>query len=263
MSRQSGLLARRKPLSDGGGDTLVRGRKGKGGPVQASATAVASKTADGSEGKEEDVTLRTASKETAKGLLHRYVTAVQANMRQGSANSKTRSEVSGGGKKPYKQKGTGNARRGSQRTPLRVGGGVIFGPKPRDWSERMNRKEKRLAISTAIQNAADSGCLTAIDDLAPSFDAPSTKAFTRLLSNLNLESSRRILLISHTSDSYVRLSCRNIPHVHHTLSSTLCARDVLNADHVLIERSALDSIRSFYCHGGPAWAPLSSMKRAQ
>ena len=101
-----------------------------------------------------ELDLDTAPAETAEGLVHRYVVMIRQNMRQGTASTKTRSEVRGGGRKPMKQKGTGNARQGSRRTPLRPGGGVVFGPKPRDWTIKMNKKEKRLAMATTLQNAA-------------------------------------------------------------------------------------------------------------
>ena len=115
--------------------------------------------------------LRSARPETARAVVHRGVVAQLQNKRRGTASTLTRAEVRGGGRKPYPQKKTGGARRGSQRTPLRPGGGVIFGPKPKDWSIKMNRKEKRLALSTAISNvtAAEDGGAFVVEDFGDAF----------------------------------------------------------------------------------------------
>lgn len=220
-------------------------------------------SAEGSEEGSEEVNVRSASASTARGLVHRYVTALRANARQGSANSKTRAEVSGGGKKPYKQKGTGNARQGSIRTPLKVGGGVVFGPKPRDWSERMNRKEKRLAVSTALQNAAENGALLSVNDLSEAdFPQPSTKQFTRMLGSFGVGANESVLFVTNASQlKNVRLSARNVPNVKMMPVSTLNAYDLVRADVVIVERSALQNIQDFYKEGGTAWRPLGSHAR--
>jgi len=236
-------------------------RWGEGRALTCKATAVPVKSSGPADGGVEEgtekVEVRTASASTARGLVHRYVTALRANKRQGSANTKTRSEVSGGGKKPYKQKGTGNARQGSSRTPLKVGGGVIFGPKPRDWSERMNRKEKRLAISTALQNAADNAALVCLRDFsADDFPKPSTRRFAQLLQSLGLSKNESTLVVTNQPQvQNVRLSARNLPNVTFTPASTVNAYDIVRADVVVVERSALQGMQEFYKEGGAAWRP--------
>jgi large subunit ribosomal protein L4 len=115
--------------------------------------------------------LKIARPEVAKGLVHKYVVMVRQNARRGTASTLTKAEVRGGGRKPFKQKGTGNARAGSTRTPLKPGGGVIFGPKPKDWSIKMNKKERRLAMATALQSCAED--MIVVDDLSDKVGAQS------------------------------------------------------------------------------------------
>merc|ERR1712178_223234 len=114
-----------------------------------------SKTLDGVSTSDEKLQLRVASTDTSTHIVHRYIKMYLQNKRQGSSNTKTRSEVRGGGKKPYTQKKTGNARRGTNRSPLRPGGGVLFGPKPRNWTINLSKKERQLAMATALQNSAE------------------------------------------------------------------------------------------------------------
>lgn len=121
----------------------------------------------------ETLDLNAARPETARAVVHRGLITELQNRRQGNAHTKTRSEVRGGGRKPYKQKGTGNARRGSTRSPLIVGGGVAFGPRSKSWRIKMNKKEKRLSISTALQSAATSTVV--VEDFDDKFEEPSTK----------------------------------------------------------------------------------------
>ncbi|MFN5839122.1 MAG: 50S ribosomal protein L4, partial [Pseudanabaena sp.] len=131
----------------------------------------------GKEVGEVDLELRVANEATAKGLVHRALVRQLANARQGTASSKTRAEVRGGGRKPFRQKGTGRARAGSTRSPLTRGGGAIFGPKPRDYDTKMNRKERRLALRTAFTSrAAD---LIVVEDFAVNLVQPKTKEFTQ------------------------------------------------------------------------------------
>ena len=122
--------------------------------TRALAADVAKVSFEGASAGTASLDLKTASPDVAKGLVHKYVVMVRQNARRGTASTLTKSEVRGGGRKPFKQKGTGNARAGSTRTPLKPGGGVIFGPKPKDWSIKMNKKERRLAMATAIQSAS-------------------------------------------------------------------------------------------------------------
>eukprot|EP01025_Chloroclados_australasicus_P014127 TRINITY_DN1660_c0_g1_i1.p1 TRINITY_DN1660_c0_g1~~TRINITY_DN1660_c0_g1_i1.p1 ORF type:complete len:337 (+),score=37.10 TRINITY_DN1660_c0_g1_i1:80-1012(+) len=200
---------------------------------------------DGSKVGEESLSLRVASSETAKAVVHRYVVYVRNCMRAGTANTKTRSEVRGGGKKPYKQKGTGNARQGSRRTPLRPGGGVIFGPKPRDWSEKMNKKERRLAIATALQSAADD--IVVIEDLDGKFTERKTKLFVQKMREWGVDVfAEHTLLIMNEPNQDVILSSRNVEKVTRNLARNLRGYDVLRADRIVIEKSALKYLQDFF-----------------
>merc|ERR1719352_2281511 len=124
--------------------------------------------------------LRVADEDKSIHIVHRYIKMYQLNKRQGSSNTKTRSEVRGGGKKPYTQKKTGNARRGTNRSPLRPGGGVLFGPKNRDWTINMSKKEKQLAMTTALQNSVEN--MTVLD--AFEYSDNKTKSIIKTLQNL-------------------------------------------------------------------------------
>merc|ERR1712032_711229 len=137
--------------------------------------------------------------ENSKGLVHRYVVHVLRNQRQGNSSTLNRGEVRGGGRKPYQQKGTGNARRGSKRSPLIPGGGVIFGPKPRDWSAKMNKKERRLALSSALVNAASD--ITVVPDLDGKFEDMKTKSVVSSLASFGCESGDKVLLITKGQDN--------------------------------------------------------------
>merc|ERR1719238_2618028 len=136
---------------------------------------------------EEEVALKVAK--AGAYVVHRKVVAEQANMRLGTACTKTRTDVRGGGRKPYQQKGTGNARRGSNRSPLVVGGGVLFGPKPKSYRLNMNKKEKRLALSTALMSAT--GRMTLIEDFEDKFAAPKTADMRSLLERLEVDTKER------------------------------------------------------------------------
>ena len=146
--------------------------------------------------------LKTASPDVAKGLVHKYVVMVRQNARRGTASTLTKSEVRGGGRKPFKQKGTGNARAGSTRTPLKPGGGVIFGPKPKDWSIKMNKKERRLAMATAIQSA--SSAMIVVDDLAKCA-TPKTKAMGEALKSWGVAEGEKAYLITKDASDNVTL----------------------------------------------------------
>merc|ERR1719161_1634242 len=136
--------------------------------------------------------LRTAKEATFNHVVHRYLTMYRHNQRQGSANTKSRSEVRGGGKKPYTQKKTGNARRGTSRSPLMPGGAVVFGPKPRDWSITITKKERRLAMSTALQKSAQK--MVIIQTLR-SLEVSKTKAFVEALQKLGLKPMKEKVVI--------------------------------------------------------------------
>lgn len=157
----------------------------------------------------------------------------------------TRSEVSGGGRKPYKQKGTGNARLGTTRTPLRPGGGVSFGPKPRDWSISMNKKEKRLALSTALQSAAVD--MVVVEDFAESFQEIKTKSLTEKLAVVGADvSTEKTLLILNEPNEFVQLSGRNVERLFINTANAVQVYDLLGADRVVVEKSALAYINEYY-----------------
>jgi len=170
---------------------------------------------------------------------------------QGTASTLTKSEVRGGGKKPFKQKGTGNARAGSSRTPLKPGGGVSFGPKPRDWSIKMNKKERRLAMATALQSAA--GSMIVVDDISGNVSAPGTNAFNKSLMAWGVGANEKAYVITKDANPNVAKSARNIERVVQTDVSHLNVYDVLNADKVIVEASALEHINAFFGENGQAW----------
>ncbi|QDZ19410.1 chloroplast ribosomal protein L4 [Chloropicon primus] len=179
--------------------------------------------------------------ENSKGLVHRYVVHVLRNQRQGTSSTKTRGEVRGGGRKPYQQKGTGNARRGSKRSPLIPGGGIIFGPKPRDWSAKMNKKERRLALSSALVNAAES--ITVVPDLDGKFDDMKTKSVVSALSSFGVEEGEKVLLITKNQENEgLYLGGRNIPKLCFNVMDNIHIYDLLNADKILMEESVVPYI---------------------
>mmetsp|Transcript_11170 Transcript_11170/g.31209 ORF Transcript_11170/g.31209 Transcript_11170/m.31209 type:complete len:175 (+) Transcript_11170:205-729(+) len=170
---------------------------------------------------------------------------VRQNMRQGNASTLTRGEVRGGGAKPYKQKGTGNARIGTKRTPLRPGGGISFGPKPRDWSITMNKKEKRLALATAIQSAAAD--MIVVEDFAQAMSEVKTKSLVAKLEAVgaNPTEEKTLLIVNEPSEN-VYLSGRNMEFLAINVATAVQVYDVLGADKVVVEKSALEYINSYY-----------------
>jgi large subunit ribosomal protein L4 len=174
-------------------------------------------------------------------------------LRRGTASTLTRAEVRGGGKKPFAQKGTGQARRGSKRSPLIVGGGVAFGPKPRDWSIKMNKKERRLAMATALQTAAPS--ITVVEDLtAAQFPERKTKAVAAALSRWGVGPEEHALLITKEVVETVEVSARNLARLVHSPVSALSVYDILRADKLIVEASALEHLNSWFGEEGAAWA---------
>lgn len=150
----------------------------------------------------------------------------------------------GGGQKPYPQKKTGRARRGSQRTPLRPGGGVIFGPKPKDWSIKINRKEKRLAISTAIASALQNTIV--VEDLDEKFEKPKTKEFIELMKRLGLDPKRKsMFLMTEVSDN-LRLSSRNVGTLKMLTPRTLNLFDILDAESLVLTKGAVEFLNERY-----------------
>ncbi|NJM48391.1 MAG: 50S ribosomal protein L4 [Alkalinema sp. RU_4_3] len=193
------------------------------------------------------IDLRVAKEETAKAVVHRALVRQLANARQGTASTKTRSEVRGGGRKPWRQKGTGRARAGSTRSPLWRGGGVIFGPKPRDYSQKMNRKERRLALRTAFVNRmAD---LIVVEDFGANLPKPKTKDLLAAMARWGVAAgSSRVLLIVGERDENVYLSARNVEKLRIISASNLNVYDILLADQVVATASAITKIHEVYAN---------------
>jgi large subunit ribosomal protein L4 len=199
---------------------------------------------DGAKSGEKPVELKIAK--SGAYIVQRKVVAEQANMRLGTAKTKTRSEVRGGGRKPYKQKGTGRSRQGSIRTPLRRGGGVLFGPKPRSFKIKMNTKEKRLALSTALMGATSK--MTLVEDFEGKFTEARTKTMKEFLDRLDVDTTNResTLMIYQKSHENTYLSARNIPYLNLISLDNLNARDIVRAKKVVVSTSALETIQSRY-----------------
>ena len=179
--------------------------------------------------------------EVNEHLLHMAVVNQLANKRQGTQKAKTRSEVSGGGRKPWRQKGTGHARQGSTRSPQWTGGGVVFAPVPRDYEIKMNKKERRLALKSALTSRVQENKLIVLDDLK--LDEAKTKAMQAVLNNLNVS---KAMVVLADNDQNVVLSARNIPNVITALPNTINVYDVLKYNTVILTKSAVASIEEVY-----------------
>ena len=174
-------------------------------------------------------------------LMHMAVVSQLANKRQGTQSAKTRAEVSGGGRKPWRQKGTGHARQGSTRAPQWTGGGVVFAPKPRDYSVKMNKKEKALAIKSALTSKVAEEKFIVVEGLT--FDEIKTKKMAAVLENLKVE---KALVVLDKKDENVILSARNIPTVRTTMSNSVNVYDVLKYGTVVITKEAVAQIEEVY-----------------
>ncbi|WP_017303345.1 50S ribosomal protein L4 [Spirulina subsalsa] len=188
--------------------------------------------------------LKVAKEENAAHIVHRALVRQLANARQGTASTKTRAEVRGGGRKPWRQKGTGRARAGSIRSPLWRGGGVIFGPKPRDYSQKMNRKERRLALRTALTSRAED--IIVVEEFAEQFARPKTKDLVTALNRWGANLDRKVLLILNEKVEGVYLSGRNIANLRMIMANQLNVYDLLNADRIVTTPSALAMIQEVY-----------------
>jgi large subunit ribosomal protein L4 len=188
--------------------------------------------------------LRVAKEGTAAHIVHRAMVMQMTNARQGTASTKTRAEVSGGGRKPWRQKGTGRARAGSNRSPLWRGGGVIFGPKPRDFNLKMNRKERRLALRTALQGRTND--LIVVEDFAEQLPRPKTKEFVAAMTRWGIPTGAKVLVILPELAEMVYLSARNLPKVKLIAANNLNVYDLLNADKVVTTSIALAKIQEVY-----------------
>jgi large subunit ribosomal protein L4 len=188
--------------------------------------------------------MKVAREETASHIVHRALVRQLNNARQGTANTKTRSEVRGGGRKPWRQKGTGRARAGSTRSPLWRGGGVIFGPKPRGFNLDMNRKERRLALRTAFAGRIDD--LIVVEEFDTQLARPKTKELLSAIARWGCEPEIKILLIVPERIENIYLSARNIEHVKLIAANQLNVFDLLHADKVIVTAAALEKIQEVY-----------------
>ena len=198
----------------------------------------------GKEAGESSIDLKTAKESSAADLLHRAVLRQQAHSRQGTASTLTRSEVRGGGRKPYKQKGTGRARQGSIRTPLRPGGGIIFGPKPRKYNLEMNRKERRLALRTALMSRISDAKI--IKDFGSKLEVPKTSEILALLKRVGIDADKKILIILNKPSEIIKRSIRNLEKIKLISADQLNVFDLLNANSLVIGEDALLTIQEVY-----------------
>ena len=180
--------------------------------------------------------------EVNEHLVHMAVLQQLANNRQGTQKAKTRSEVSGGGRKPWRQKGTGHARQGSTRAPQWTGGGVVFAPVPRDYSFKMNKKEKRAALKSVLSDKVASSKLIVLDELK--FDEIKTKKFQAVLTNLKVE--EKALVVLGEKDDVVIKSANNLPFVQTALPNTINVYDVLKAGTLILTKDAVAKIEEVY-----------------
>lgn len=180
--------------------------------------------------------------EPNKAIMHAMVVNYLANQRQGTQSTLTRTEVSGGGRKPWRQKGTGHARQGSIRAPQWVHGGVALGPKPRDYGYSLNKKEKRLAMKSALSSKAMENEIVVVDKIA--LDEFKTKAIVEMLKALNVEG--KALIVMPEVDAKVIKSASNIPGVKATLVNTLNVYDILNYDKFVVSQDAVAKIEEVY-----------------
>ncbi len=174
-------------------------------------------------------------------LVHMAVVQQLANNRQGTQKAKTRSEVRGGGRKPWRQKGTGHARQGSIRAPQWTGGGVVFAPVPRDYSFKLNKKEKRAALKSALTSKVNDSKFIVVDELK--LDEVKTKKFQEVLNNLKVN---KALVVLNDNDQNVVLSARNIPAVKTALTNTINVYDILKYDTVVVTKDAVATIEEVY-----------------
>jgi large subunit ribosomal protein L4 len=178
-------------------------------------------------------------------LIHKDILRHQISQKQGTVSTKTRSEVRGGGRKPWRQKGTGRARAGSNRSPLWKGGGVIFGPKPRKTVQKLNKKERRLALQTLLYNKRNT--VSIIDNLEDAIDSPNTQAFFNICKNCNIELDQKVLIIVSKKTTPLKLSTRNMKNVELISASNLNTLSILRSKQILLTPLAVNEIKEIYC----------------
>ena len=179
--------------------------------------------------------------EVNEHLVHMAVVQQLANNRQGTQKAKTRSEVSGGGRKPWRQKGTGHARQGSTRSPQWTGGGVVFAPVPRDYSFKINKKEKRAALKSVLTSRVLDNKLIVVDELK--FDEIKTKKFQAVMDNLKV---KKALVVIADNDEKITMSARNIPTVKTALVNSINVYDILKGDTLVLTKDAVAKIEEVY-----------------
>ena len=179
--------------------------------------------------------------EVNEHLVHMAVVSQLANKRQGTQKAKTRSEVSGGGRKPWRQKGTGHARQGSTRAPQWTGGGVVFAPVPRDYSFKLNKKEKRAALKSALTDKVANAKLIVVDELK--FEEIKTKNFAQVMKNLDVNNG---LVVVNENDVNVMMSAKNIADVKMALPNTINVYDIMKAGKVVLTKDAVKTIEEVY-----------------
>ena len=198
-------------------------------------------SADGQSSKEQEFKDFPSFEDSQKGLLavRQTVLAIQANRRQGNACTKTVGEVRGTGNKPFRQKGTGRARAGNWRSPIRRGGGVAFGPKPRDYSQKINRKTKHLAMKRALFDSATDGEILLIEKIE--VEQPKTKLMAQVLNKVSPD-GKRILLVDDAFEDYPVLATRNLPQVSMRDTSSLNVLDLVSSDRVIMTLRSIDTL---------------------
>ena len=196
---------------------------------------------DGKEVEKIDLSDNIFGVEINETLVHKAVVTYLANNRQGTQSALTRSEVRGGGKKPWRQKGTGHARQGSIRAPQWTGGGIVFAPKPRDYSQKMNKREKQIALFSALSSKVQDEKFIVVDSL--DMEMPKTAAFVKVLGNLKAE--KALVVTSEKNDNLV-LSARNLPDVKTVPTNAINVYDILKYDSLIITKDAVKAIEEVY-----------------
>jgi len=178
-------------------------------------------------------------------LIHKDISRHQIHQKQGTSSTRTRSEVRGGGRKPWRQKGTGRARAGSNRSPLWKGGGIIFGPKPKTTTLKLNQKERKLALQTLLYNKRD--FISVLDNFENIIDTPKTRSFFNLCKKCGVSLEQKVLIIVSQKTTPLKLSTRNIKNVELILSSNLNTLSLLKAEQILLTPQAISEIKEIYC----------------
>jgi len=178
-------------------------------------------------------------------VIHKDILRHQIHQKQGTSSSKTRSEIRGGGRKPWRQKGTGRARAGSNRSPLWKGGGVIFGPKPKKTQIKLNQKERKLAIQTLLYNKRN--IISVVNNLETIIEVPKTKTFYDFCQNCNINLNQKILIVVSQKTVALKLSTRNIKNIELISASSLNTLSLLKAQQIILTPQAINNIKEIYC----------------